>query len=250
MRRIVLYAALATMIGGVAIADAPERSLRPAPRDAPPEMPAARPVPFAAPGTIPWSSRAPVQGKNEPTKVFSLRRAPRGTVCGDGGIKGSPIPRIRAEEDGCGLSDGVSVTAVDGIPLSTPASIDCTTAKTLKYWVEKVARPAVGRHGGGLAQLQVAAHYACRSRNNQDGARMSEHGKGRAIDISGFVTRDGKIVTVLDHWGSERYGRLLAALRKGACGPFGTVLGPGSDGFHRDHFHFDTARYRDGAYCR
>jgi hypothetical protein len=38
-------------------------------------------------------------------------------------------------------------------------------------------------------------------------------------------------------------------MRKAACGPFNTVLGPGSDPFHGDHFHLDTARGR-GPYCR
>jgi hypothetical protein len=39
-------------------------------------------------------------------------------------------------------------------------------------------------------------------------------------------------------------------MHKAACGPFGTVLGPNSNRFHQDHFHFDTARYRSGSYCR
>jgi len=30
----------------------------------------------------------------------------------------------------------------------------------------------------------------------------------------------------------------------------GTVLGPEANRFHRDHFHFDTAEYRSGPYCR
>ena len=36
----------------------------------------------------------------------------------------------------------------------------------------------------------------------------------------------------------------------GQWGGFGTVLGPESDQFHQDHFHFDTARHRGGPYCR
>ena len=36
----------------------------------------------------------------------------------------------------------------------------------------------------------------------------------------------------------------------GTSDPFGTVLGPNSDRFHRDHFHFDMASYSSGAYCR
>ena len=55
---------------------------------------------------------------------------------------------------------------------------------------------------------------------------------------------------MLDHWSTYRRGRLLRRLHGGACGPFGTVLGPESDRFHQDHFHFDTASYRSGPYCR
>ena len=48
-------------------------------------------------------------------------------------------------------------------------------------------------------------------------------------------------------------GKLLETM---ACGtaavvtPVGTVLGPESDRFHQDHFHFDTARQRNGPFCR
>ena len=33
----------------------------------------------------------------------------------------------------------------------------------------------------------------------------------------------------------------LHRLHKGACGVFGTVLGPEANEVHRDHFHFDLA---------
>ena len=42
----------------------------------------------------------------------------------------------------------------------------------------------------------------------------------------------------------------MRKMHRTACGPFGTVLGPDSDRFHRDHFHFDTAKYRSGPFCR
>jgi hypothetical protein len=62
--------------------------------------------------------------------------------------------------------------------------------------------------------------------------------------------RDGTLITLRNGWNDRDTGPLLRRLHKGACGPFGTVLGPDSDRFHRDHFHFDTARYRSGPYCR
>ena len=41
----------------------------------------------------------------------------------------------------------------------------------------------------------------------------------------------------------------LRRLHKGACGTFGTVLGPEANEAHRDHFHFDLAARRRNAFC-
>ena len=57
-------------------------------------------------------------------------------------------------------------------------------------------------------------------------------------------------MTLLTDWNSADDGAQLRQMWRAACGPFGTVLGPEANRFHRDHFHFDTARYRSGSYCR
>jgi hypothetical protein len=44
-------------------------------------------------------------------------------------------------------------------------------------------------------------------------------------------------------------GLFLRRLHKGACGTFGTVLGPEANEAHRDHFHFDLAQRRRNAFC-
>lgn len=173
----------------------------------------------------------------------------KGSVCGVEAIRGTPIPAIPAKVKGCGLQDGVKVTAVGGIALSTPAMIDCTTARALHAWIESGLKPAVGRLGGGVERLEVAASYSCRPRNNRKGGRISEHGRGRAIDIAAIVLRNGTSLSVLDGWHSASQGKVLRRIHKAACGPFNTTLGPGSDGYHENHFHFDTARGR-GPYCR
>ncbi len=41
----------------------------------------------------------------------------------------------------------------------------------------------------------------------------------------------------------------LRRLHKGACGPFGTVLGPEANEAHRDHFHLDLAPRKRSAFC-
>ena len=177
------------------------------------------------------------------------QQAQRGAVCGDIELQGEAIGRVPGN-GACGIDDAVELRAVSGIALTQRARMDCTTAKALKRWVEQGVRPAFGSAGGGVARLQVAAHYVCRTRNNRPGAKISEHGKGRAIDISAFHLADGTVVDVLRGYPSKRWNGALARIRKAACGPFGTVLGPGSDGYHEDHFHVDTARYRSGSYCR
>lgn len=166
----------------------------------------------------------------------------KGSVCGVAAIKGEKIAPIKAKVKGCGLKDGVRVTSVSGVRLSQAATIDCATAKALNTWVTDVLQPA---YGGAVVELRVAAHYICRPRNNKKGAKVSEHGRGKAIDIGGIVLDSGKAVMVLGG-----YNRTLRKVHKGACGIFGTTLGPGSDGYHEDHLHLDTADYRSGPYCR
>ncbi len=174
----------------------------------------------------------------------------KGAVCGDVAIQGEPVGRVTGKIRGCVIEDAVRVRSVSGVGLSQKSVMDCKTADALKTWLNSAAKPALAKKGGGLQSLKVAAHYACRPRNNQKGAKLSEHGKGRAIDISGFRLVDGTDVTVLNGWNASRFSKAMRQMHKGACGPFGTVLGPKANRFHRDHFHFDTARYRSGSYCK
>ncbi|MGV6846811.1 MAG: extensin-like domain-containing protein [Marinibacterium sp.] len=200
---------------------APDLSLRPAPR-----------------------SRAVIE-----QVLFKKRQRRKNAVCGDLDLQGSPAGDVTGKIKGCYIKDAVRLTSVAGVKLSQPSLMTCDTAKALKKWVDKDVQKAFKRQGP-VVELKVAAHYACRTRNNRTGAKLSEHAKGRAIDISAFVMRDGDLVSVLKDWGKGRDGKSLAKAHKAACGPFGTVLGPKSDAYHRDHFHLDTARYRSGAYCR
>ncbi len=177
-------------------------------------------------------------------------RGKSGKICGKSSIRGEKLSRISGNIRGCGIAKPVRVSEVAGVPLSQPAIMDCDTAKALDRWVDKGVKPTIGRLGGGLRQLNVIAGYSCRTRNSQPGAEISEHGKGKAVDISGFTLANGKTVSVLSGWDNRGERRLLERLHKAACGPFGTVLGPKSDRYHKDHFHLDTARHRGGTYCR
>lgn len=172
-------------------------------------------------------------------------------LCGDPGLQGRRLARITSQVQGCGIDEPVSLTHVHGIRLSTPATLHCDAARATGRWVRDVAQPAMGRQGGGITEIRIASHYACRPRNNQRGARVSEHGRGRAIDIAGFRLANGQQVVILNDYNRGPYSAALRRMRAGACGLFRTTLGPGSDRFHADHFHFDVAQHRGGGtYCR
>jgi hypothetical protein len=143
----------------------------------------------------------------------------------------------------------VAATAQGAVQLRPPALLACPMVPALEKWVQRVVIPAARFHlGMPVVELKVAASYSCRPMNNVDGARLSEHGHANAVDISQFVLANGYAVSVkTGWWGSLAERNFLRAVRHGACGIFTTVLGPGYDINHRDHFHLDLARHgREG----
>ncbi|MEH6773304.1 MAG: extensin family protein [Cereibacter changlensis] len=286
MRNLLATAALCAMTAGAVSASAPEASLRPMPRPAAVETvvqaavvsarPRARPalpadllaeapeapvLAHAGPALAPAAQKPGIfanmfRPKPRPPEQVVAAAAVRvrpgaalvqprkGSVCGDPSIRGEVLAPITGKLRGCGIDEPVKITSVDGVKLSMAATVDCSTAKALKTWINRGLRPAMGE----VMALQVAGAYTCRSRNNQSGAPISEHGRGKAIDISGITLASGKTVTVEGGWRSKE-GRGMQQAHKAACGIFGTTLGPGSDGFHEDHLHFDTIPRRK-AYCR
>jgi hypothetical protein len=239
-------------------------------------------------------------------------------------------------------------TGAGKVELSPPAMLNCAMVVGLHAWVEKTLQPAAQEaFGSPITRLRNASGYVCRNRvggsaHNDD--RLSEHALANAVDITGFVTADGRAVDVAQFWGptarDEREAQRLAAsrpkdagpaadkgappriervtdrkisaiapaaaeparakkgaapvktaevqksgkgasdaaadpraipatrtagaedvrksveaqflrrLHKGACGVFGTVLGPEANEAHRDHFHFDLAPRRQSVLCQ
>ena len=90
---------------------------------------------------------------------------------------------------------------------------------------------------------------------DQPDARASN---GKDAAPKGDVKDDGKTATVeeakvesLATSEDDREKRFLDQVRAAACGPFKTVLGPGTDADHDTHFHLDMAARRNGyTYCK
>ncbi|TNF21683.1 MAG: extensin family protein [Rhodobacteraceae bacterium] len=247
----ILVSLLVVVFGWPAWAEAPETSLVPPVRPA--ALMEAQDLVLSLSTMSPQRSARPLSrpaGLVHKAMAQRDRRRGGGGLCGDPDIQGEMIPDVPGRIAGCGITDAVKVHALGGVGLSQPAMMNCASARVLSGWVRGGLRKAVGKMGGGVVGLKVAAHYSCRTRNHQRGAPVSEHGKGNAIDISELRLQNGDTLNVLRDWGGGAKGQVLRKVRDSGCGPFGTVLGPGSDGFHRDHFHFDTAHRRSRAYCR
>ena len=98
--------------------------------------------------------------------------------------------------------------------------------------------------GDALRSVDTYGSYECRGRNWVAEAKLSEHGKGNAIDLRALVLADGRHITFTDETVSKT---LRDDLRDSACHRFTTVLGPGADGHHNDHIHLDSLERNNGA---
>lgn len=217
---------------------------------------AAHATPSPEPVARPERARLETQGllagpapRLRPSRRAAAATQTAGGLCGDPRLAGRALAPISGP-GGCGVANPVRLRSAAGVALTPPADIDCSAARALSDWIETALQPAAAAHAGTtVTRLHVAAGYACRRVNNRPSGRLSQHARGKAIDISGFTLSDGRAVTLTAGW-NGRDGALLRSAWQGACGPFGTVLGPEADRWHRDHFHFDTARYSGGPYCR
>lgn len=148
----------------------------------------------------------------------------------------------------CGGSDMVELDAVliaGSAPINIkPAPIlRCTMAESVAAWVRDDAAVRFAALGTGLQQIETYDDFDCRGRNRIVGAKLSEHGKGNAVDVRAFHLADGRRTDPTDvHVAKD----LRSGLREGVCQRFTTVLGPGSDGYHEAHIHLDLAERTHG----
>ncbi len=152
------------------------------------------------------------------------------------------------KKGGCALQHPVELSfASRHIRIEPPAVLDCQTALVVARFFG-TDRIAPKHFRAAIKTVHNASGYVCRPIGG--GRNLSEHAFGRALDISGFTLSDGRQIAVQQHGrGQGPEAKFLRDIREAACGPFSTVLGPGTDAAHADHFHFDTKKRR-APYCR
>ncbi len=168
-----------------------------------------------------------------------------------GWVRPSAYVAPQPEIDGpgiCGMTRPFKVSALaDGtVSVDKPVTIDCSMIPALEAWLAEVVQPyAQARFGAGVVGLEAFGAYSCRGVDNIPGAQLSEHAFGNAVDVAGFKLADGREISIVRDWkrADTQESAFLHEIHAGACGRFTTVLGPGADMFHYNHFHLDLAMH-------
>ncbi|SHF34819.1 Uncharacterized conserved protein [Modicisalibacter ilicicola DSM 19980] len=153
-------------------------------------------------------------------------------------------------------------TPVEGCPLSNVVRVQrgaaafnrgfvasCPLALSWTLYEQHRLQPLAEEiFGQPIARVQHYGSFACRNIYGRKEGRRSEHASAEAIDVAAFRLADGRRIEVLKDWGGEdAAGTFLKRAQEDACGLFGTVLGPGYNAAHANHFHLGM---RGVSFCR
>jgi hypothetical protein len=163
-------------------------------------------------------------------------------------VEAQAVAAPAAQLGDCVVAAPVCVSSIglaNGAKLDLPDRpiLDCAFGVTFSEFVRDMMAPlAAAMLGSPIVALGTGPGYECRTRNRSAGAKMSAHGKGIAIDLGEIMLNDGRRISVA-HQANAVEELFVKTMRRAACGWFTTVLGPGSDPAHADHFHFDVMRH-------
>ena len=144
----------------------------------------------------------------------------------------------------CGIRAPLKVSAAMGgrVRIKPTATLGCPLTASLDRWINNsVQKAAYRQFRQHVVEIKQISSYSCRGRNGRYRGPLSEHAYGNALDIAAFRLSDGREITVVKGWwrGSAREKAFLREAFAGACNEFYTVLGPGADRHHYNHFHMD-----------
>ena len=164
-------------------------------------------------------------------------------------LKDARFTRLPDRAYGGGCSAFGTVKLLDmGMPTTNLGAMTCPLASKLIEWTQDALQKAAQAWlDSPIARVESMGTYNCRPIAGS--ARLSEHGRSNAVDISGFVLASGRRITVLRDWNGpdESARNFLRAVHGAACRRFAVVLGPDANAAHRDHLHFDMGA---GRACR
>ncbi len=146
----------------------------------------------------------------------------------------------------CGIDFPVKVSAIGSVQMKPAATLSCQMAATFSRWTRKELVPSARmRYWSGVKTIHQGSSYSCRRIARS--RTMSEHSKGNALDVMRIELSNGKDIDVRKPgWFAFREKGFLNTVRADGCDYFTTVLGPGYNYDHRNHFHFDIKPRKNG----
>jgi hypothetical protein len=211
---------------------------------APPSLPEPEDIPEAAPQPAPPAARDfPSEPDVMPADEVALRSELKRL-----GVRYVDLPPIH-ERRVCGIDYPVKVLGLSGgIELKPAAVLNARMAATFATYVRKDFAPAVRtRYFSGISTIYTGSTYSCRNMIGESTNHLSEHAKGNALDVMKIKLDSGRVIDVTSPgFFSFRQRGFLNRVRAEACDYFTTVLGPGYNRAHANHFHFDLKQRRNG----
>ena len=105
----------------------------------------------------------------------------------------------------CGTSAPLllhSVGESEKVVFDPAPEMNCRLAASVARWVDTVLQPLAKEVlKSRVVKIIGASSYACRNVYNSPNLPLSEHATGNAVDVVGFVTADGRTITVKHWWG-------------------------------------------------
>ena len=149
-------------------------------------------------------------------------------------------------EGQCGIDFPVKVSAIGSVAMKPAATLTCNMAATFAAWTRNELQPAARwRYFSGVKAIHQGSSYSCR--NIAGEGVLSEHGKGNALDVMSIELNNGDDIDVRKPGlFAFRTRGFLNNVRADGCEYFTTVLGPGYNYDHRNHFHFDIKNRKSG----
>ena len=106
-----------------------------------------------------------------------------------------------------------SIGSVAKVRFAPAPRMNCRLAARLTRWVETVLQPAAREVlGSRVTRIVGASSYSCRHMYSNRTLPLSQHATGSAVDIAGFITEDGRRISVAKGWGPTE--RDIDAARK------------------------------------